>query len=411
MSTAEAERTQEWIPEIERSDVAVRLPVSQQFVRDLEISGSQWRVLTDQIFPAAKTVQAIAMALTYCRARKLDIFKRPVHIVPMYSSALKKMVETVWPGISELRTTAARTTEYAGIDEVQYGPTKKRTFKGTTKQWVQEDGGGRKEKDVQTEKTIEYPEWASVVIYRFVKGQRCAFHTKVFWLEAYATMGKSDLPNEMWESRPFGQLDKCVEAAALRKAFPEEIGNDYAAEEMHGRELPPDVAAAAVPERARPPKPEASKPEPAKPTQTEAAKTEPAKPKAEPKPKVEPKSEGKPATDFADTRGDQREHQQSSNGGFWPDRNDSAEDADFEPMDDDPSVEQQAGVEEAKPLDTNAMLQALDDELKDANDEATVEEVWNSHDLLAKFEKLKDSEINQAIAKKIRAKHLRRVLD
>ena len=39
----------------------------------------------------------------------------------------------------------------------------------------------------------------------------------------------------MWQQRPYGQLGKCAEAAALRKAFPEEIGNDYTAEEMEGK--------------------------------------------------------------------------------------------------------------------------------------------------------------------------------
>ena len=38
----------------------------------------------------------------------------------------------------------------------------------------------------------------------------------------------------MWEKRPIGQFDKCLEAA-LRKAFPEEVGSMYAAEEMEGR--------------------------------------------------------------------------------------------------------------------------------------------------------------------------------
>jgi hypothetical protein len=42
-------------------------------------------------------------------------------------------------------------------------------------------------------------------------------------------------PNEMWKKRPRGQLEKCAEAAALRAAFPEELGNDYAAEEMAGQ--------------------------------------------------------------------------------------------------------------------------------------------------------------------------------
>ena len=36
-------------------------------------------------------------------------------------------------------------------------------------------------------------------------------------------------------NRPVGQLEKCAEAGALRRAFPEEIGNALTAEEMEGQ--------------------------------------------------------------------------------------------------------------------------------------------------------------------------------
>lgn len=73
--------------------------------------------------------------------------------------------------------------------------------------------------------------------------------------------------------------------------------------------------------------------------------------------------------------------------------------------------EEQRAAEAGHELSPNEILQAMDDEMKDAKDEATVEEVWGNYDLMAKFEKLPDGEINQAIARKIRAKHLRRVLE
>jgi hypothetical protein len=41
----------------------------------------------------------------------------------------------------------------------------------------------------------------------------------------------------MWEKRPLGQHQKCALAASLRLAFPEDLGSDYAAEEMEGREV------------------------------------------------------------------------------------------------------------------------------------------------------------------------------
>lgn len=343
------EQQQEWIPEIERSDAGNRLPVAQQFVKDIGITGAEWRVLVDQIFPSAKSIQAIAMALTYCKVRKLDIFKRPVHIVPMWNSALGRMVETVWPGISELRTTAARTGEYAGIDEVVFGPEKTITFKDTIEKWVKVEGQSKKQKKpVEVEKTVTYPEWASVIIYRMVKGTRCAFHAKVFWQEAYATVGGSDVPNDMWESRPFGQVDKCVEAAALRKAFPEELGNEYAAEEMHGKVLPPDVAGAATPEASQAPKP--------------------------PKPPAPPSQ--------------QIEHSETVD----------AETGEI-------SEEVAEAVNEGE-FDAAAFFDELETNLAGAMDEATVEEVWSEMDAEGQFD---GDDINLQIAAKIKQRRLSQI--
>lgn len=215
-----------------------RMPIAGSIASEFDVSAADWRVLVDQIFPMAKTVEAVGMALAYCRRRNLDIFKRPVHIVPMWSTALSRMVETVWPGIAEIRTTAARTGQYAGIDEVIYGPVITKEFEGDKEIWEHGRSTGRFER---LRETISFPEWASVVVYRVLHGQRFGYHAKVYWEEAYASNGKTGMPNTMWAKRPRGQLDKCVEAAALRKAFPEEIGNELTAEEMEGRTI--EVAA------------------------------------------------------------------------------------------------------------------------------------------------------------------------
>lgn len=219
-----------------------RLPIIGSVADELGINAMQWRVLVDQVFPNAKSAEAIALALTYCKARNLDVFKRPVHIVPMWSSALNRMVETVWPGIAEVRTTAVRTGAYAGIDEVIYGPMAERKFSGVKEVWE----NNRKTGTEAVEITAQFPEFASVVVYRMVEGQKCAFNAKVYWEEAFAS-DKAGLPNTMWQKRPRGQLDKCVEAAALRKAFPEELGNTYVAEEMEGRTIDGSGVATADP--------------------------------------------------------------------------------------------------------------------------------------------------------------------
>jgi len=112
-----------------------------------------------------------------------------------------------------LRTTAFRTSEYAGRDKTDFGP-------DVTK----------KVGNVE----ITFPEWASVTVYRMVKGLRVAFAgPQVYWLETYATYSRDDKsPNSMWSGRPRGQLDKCAEAAALRAAFPEEVGCEHISDEV-----------------------------------------------------------------------------------------------------------------------------------------------------------------------------------
>jgi phage recombination protein Bet len=193
------------------------------------LSEQSWKVLTEVTFPTAKTPEAIMMALDYCRARKLDIFKKPVHIVPMWSTALGRNVETVWPSIMEIQTTATRTGLWAGMDRPVWGPDVTHTFTGKFK----DDTDTWQESTV----TVTFPEWVAVTVYRLVGGRRCAFTEEVYWMEAYSTAGgkNSQLPTAMWIKRPKGQLGKCGKAASLRAAFPEECG--YAAEEMDGKSL------------------------------------------------------------------------------------------------------------------------------------------------------------------------------
>ncbi|HDR9165923.1 TPA: recombinase RecT, partial [Burkholderia vietnamiensis] len=62
------------------------------------------------------------------------------------------------------------------------------------------------------------------------------FSAKEYWKENYATAKKDTLaPNTMWRKRPYGQIAKCAEAQALRKAFPEYVPAQPTAEEMEGR--------------------------------------------------------------------------------------------------------------------------------------------------------------------------------
>jgi phage recombination protein Bet len=194
-----------------------RLPWHPDFQKRFDVDAVGWRALIDAVWPAAKTSDAVVLALSYCKARRLDPFKRPVHIVPVWSRALGKEIESVWPGIGELRTTAFRTGLYAGRDRPDYGPDKTVDLGGVA---------------------MTFPEWCQITVYRLDRsGARMAYPgPQVYWLETYATAKRDTIaPNDQWRRRPRGQLEKCAEAAALRAAFPEEIGNDYTDDEMQGQ--------------------------------------------------------------------------------------------------------------------------------------------------------------------------------
>lgn len=209
-------------------EVVAGRPLYPVALAERGIQPFHWKVFVETIWPSAKTTEGIVAALDYCMARKLDPYKRQAHIVPMYNAKLGREVETVWPSVSELRTTAMRTGAYAGRDEAEYGPL-------TSKEFVENVGTGAQRR---TEKfTIEFHEWIRITVYRVVEGLRCAFvGPKVYWLETYARQERgSDLPNAMWRKRLVGQHEKCAEAAALRAAFPEELGGELTAEEMYGQ--------------------------------------------------------------------------------------------------------------------------------------------------------------------------------
>ena len=212
-----------------QSERTRHLPMPIEASQVYGLSEQSWKVLTEVTFPTAKTAAAIVMALDYCKARKLDIFKKPVHVVPMWSAALGKSVETVWPSIMEIQTTASRTGLWAGMDRPDWGPDVTHTFSGRYK----DDNDNWQESSV----TLTFPEWVAVTVYRLVGGRRCAFTEEVYWMESYSRAGgkNSEMPTAMWIKRPKGQLGKCGKAASLRAAFPEECG--YAAEEMDGKAI------------------------------------------------------------------------------------------------------------------------------------------------------------------------------
>jgi phage recombination protein Bet len=186
------------------------------------IDQSTWNALCQTIYPGAKP-ESVIMAVDYCQARNLDVMLKPVHLVPMSVKNAQtgnfEWRDVPMPGVGLYRIQADRSGTYAGSDEPEFGPSVTQEFKSKSGKSI----------------SVTYPEWCKYTVYKLIGDRLVAFTAKEYWIENYATEGKdSDAPNAMWKKRVFGQLAKCAEAQALRKAWPE-IGQEPTAEEMEGK--------------------------------------------------------------------------------------------------------------------------------------------------------------------------------
>jgi len=198
------------------------------------------KVLQSSLYPGAN-LESIKMVISYCKASGLDPMQKPVHIVPMWDSKSGGMRDVIMPGVNLYRTQAARSGQFAGMTEPEFGPMLTETLGG---------------------QSITFPEYCKITVRRLMpSGIVAEFSAIEYWMENYAIKGgkeKSIAPNAMWTKRPRGQLAKCASAQALRIAFPE-IASQPTADEMEGKQIidmgpakeaPATIAAASLPQPA-----------------------------------------------------------------------------------------------------------------------------------------------------------------
>jgi phage recombination protein Bet len=126
--------------------------------------------------------------------------------------------QTIQTGIDGFRLIARRAADRAGED-----------FEYDDTLWADEEGNWR---DVWLKK-VTPPTAAKVTVRR--GGRR--FSAVAVYSEYVQTNRNGD-PNTMWGRMPANQLAKCAEAAALRKAFPQDLSGIYADEEMGQADRP-----------------------------------------------------------------------------------------------------------------------------------------------------------------------------
>lgn len=143
--------------------------------------------------------------LYVAKRRGLDPFANQIYAVK-YGGKM-----TIQTGIDGFRVIADRTGQLAGISE------------GIL---VYRDNGD-----------IDH---ATVTVCRIINGDKVSFSATAH-LDEYIVMKSDGQPNHIWSKRPRGQLIKCAEALALRKAFPQDLSGIYTSDEMAQAGNPPNV--------------------------------------------------------------------------------------------------------------------------------------------------------------------------
>lgn len=150
--------------------------------------------------------QEFEVLLEISRARNLNPLLRQVHYVSRKDKKLNKEVWSVQISIDGLRAVAERTRQYDGQDEPEF--------------------------EHNAEGLIVL---ARVKVYK--KGISRPFVGVARWDEYVQTTYEGQ-PTKFWKDMPYTMLGKCAEALAIRKAFPEDSGGLYVAEELMQGEQP-----------------------------------------------------------------------------------------------------------------------------------------------------------------------------
>jgi phage recombination protein Bet len=162
--------------------------------------------IKDQVTPAE-----LSGFLHLCQRTGLDPFSRQIYLIGRFSKKDGREVYTPQTGIDGYRVIAQRVTAQTGGS---YG------YEDTV--WCDPSGRWR---DVWL--SDDAPAAAKVTVFR--NGQR---FSAVATFREYVQTFPDGNPKGLWAKMPAGQIAKCAEALALRKAFPHDLAGVYTAEEM-----------------------------------------------------------------------------------------------------------------------------------------------------------------------------------
>jgi phage recombination protein Bet len=164
------------------------------------------------------TDDELALFLYTAKSTGLDPLRKQIHAIKRLDRKTDKRVMTIQTGIDGYRVLAERTGCYV--------PGREPTFEVSPKD-------------------PSHPLSATAYIKKLVANAWHEVAATARWdeyVQTYFDKGTNRWePTPFWKRMPFGQLAKCAEALALRRAFPDALGGLYTHEEMAqaDREEPP----------------------------------------------------------------------------------------------------------------------------------------------------------------------------
>jgi phage recombination protein Bet len=146
--------------------------------------------------------------------KRLNPLKKQIYAVKRKDRRLNREVMTIQTGIEGYRIIADRTERYAPSDREPV--------------WLEKDG------------KIER---CTVWVKKLVGGAWHEVPGTVYWSE-FVQRDREGNPTDFWRRMGHNQIAKCAEAHALRKAFPDDLGDIYTTDEMQQADNAVDVAPA-----------------------------------------------------------------------------------------------------------------------------------------------------------------------
>jgi phage recombination protein Bet len=153
----------------------------------------------------------LAVYFHQCQRTGLDPFARQIYMIGRYDGQTRGTKYTIQTGIDGFRLVGRR-----AADATHH------TISISETEWCGPDGVWR---DVWL--STDPPAAARITLYR----DGGAFPAIALWSEYAQTKADGSL-TRMWKDRAAGQLAKCAEALAWRKAFPQDLSGLYTSDEM-----------------------------------------------------------------------------------------------------------------------------------------------------------------------------------